>query len=95
MFLQTESIIKKNHKVMKIYKETSLQDFEFWSGAKYTAEVLTDEQLDQVESCLEETAPEGGYSETDINDIFWFDRDWIAEILGFDSWEALEESKNE
>ena len=80
---------------MKIYKETSLKDYEFWSGAKYTAEVLTSEQLDQVESYLEDTAPEEGYSETDINDIFWFERDWIAEILGFDSWEALEESNSE
>lgn len=80
---------------MKIYKETSLQDFEFWSGAKYTAEALTDEQLDQVESCLEETAPEEGYSETDINDIFLFEREYIAEMLGFDSWEALEESNRE
>ena len=80
---------------MKIYKETSLRDFEFWSGAKYTAEVLTDEQLDHVESCIEETAPKEGYSDTDINDIFWFERDWIAEILGFDSWEALEESNSE
>ena len=80
---------------MKINKETSLRDFDFWSGAKYTAEVLTDEQLDQVESCLEETAPEEGYSDTDINDIFWFERDFIAEILGFDSWEALEQSNSE
>jgi hypothetical protein len=80
---------------MKIYKETSLQDFEFWSGAKDTAEVLTDEQLDHVESCLEETAPEDGYSEVDINDIFWFERDRIAEMLGFDSWEAPEESNSE
>ena len=82
---------------MKIHKETSLKDFEFWSGARYTAEALTAEQLNQLESCLEETAPEGGYSETDINDFFWFERDGIAEILGFDSWEALEESnsKNE
>lgn len=80
---------------MKIYKETSLRDFEFWSGAKYTAEVLTDEQFDQLDSCLEETAPKDGYSEIEINDIFWFDRDLIADILGFDNWEALEQSNSE
>lgn len=80
---------------MKIYKETSLRDFEFWSGAKYTAEVLTDDQLDRIESYFEETAPEDGYSDTDINDIFWFERDWIAEMLGFDNWEALEQSNSE
>ena len=33
---------------MKIYKEESLQNFEFWSGAKANAETLTSEQLDTV-----------------------------------------------
>lgn len=80
---------------MKIYTETRLKNFEFWGGAKYTAEVLTEEQFDQLESCLEETAPEDGYSETNINGIFWFERDWIAGILGFDNWEALEQSNSE
>ena len=27
---------------------------------------------------------------TEINDLFWFEEDFIARLLGFDSWEALE-----
>lgn len=74
---------------MKIYSETSLRDFEFWSGAKDRAEQLTSDQLDQIESILESEYPDG-MSDTKINDIFWFEEDWIAEILGFSSWENLE-----
>lgn len=39
---------------MKIYKEESLQNFEFWSGAKANAEQLTAWQLDEVEAILKD-----------------------------------------
>ena len=28
-------------------------------------------------------------TETDINDFFWFERDTIADLLGYSDWEAL------
>ena len=68
---------------MKVYKEMNLRDFEFWSGAKSNAETLTDEQLDMVESILEDAFPDG-MDETQINDIFWFDFDTIRERLGIE-----------
>ena len=68
---------------MKAYKEMNLRDFEFWSGAKSNAETLTDEQLDMVESILEDAFPDG-MDETQINDIFWFDFDTIREWLGIE-----------
>ena len=68
---------------MKVYKEMNLRDFEFWSGAKSNAETLTDEQLDMVESILEDAFPDG-MDETQINDIFWFDFDTIHEWLGIE-----------
>ena len=68
---------------MKVYKEINLRDFEFWSGAKSNAETLTDEQLDMVESILEDAFPDG-MDETQINDIFWFDFDTIREWLGIE-----------
>ena len=78
---------------MKIYKEESLRNFEFWSGAKYTAETLTLEELDQIEAILNDLYPDGA-DETTINDLFWFEDDWIAEMLGFEDWEALERDHN-
>lgn len=65
---------------MKIYKEESLRHFEFWSGAKDRAARLTFEQLDQVESILEDSWPEG-MTDTEINDLFWFDFDTFCEWL--------------
>ena len=66
---------------MKVYSEINLRDFEFWSGAKSNAETLTSEQLDMVESILEDAYPDG-MDETQINDFFWFDFDTIREWLG-------------
>lgn len=79
---------------MKIYKDDSLRNFDFWSGAIYTAEKLTCDELDTIENILEDIYPEG-MDETSINDLFWFEDDTIAEWLGYDNWEALEASREE
>lgn len=73
---------------MKLYKETSLQNFEFWSGARETAKQLTADDFDIIESTLEDCYPDG-LDETTVNDIFWFEDDWIAELLGYEDWEDL------
>lgn len=73
---------------MKIYKEESLSNFEFWSGAVDTVKYLTDDELDKIEEMLEELNP-NGMDETDINDFFWFEDDTIAEWLGYEDFEAL------
>jgi hypothetical protein len=66
---------------MKLYKEESLSNFEFWSGAKDRAEQLTDKELDQIESILEDTYPDG-MSDTQVNDLFWFDFETVVEWIG-------------
>ena len=75
---------------MKVYSEINLRDFEFWSGAKSNAETLTSEQLDIVESILEDAYPDG-INETQINDFFWFEFDAIREWLGIKDEEDEEE----
>ena len=80
---------------MKYYVETSLENFEAWSGGRDTLEVLIEKGLcDTVEACLEEALGED-VSDTDINDALWFERDMIAEWCGFSSWEALENGEEE
>ena len=66
-----------------------LSQFHFWSGAKSTAETLTIEQLDQLDEMLPEFLGENP-SDTEINDLFWFNPDIIASSLGFADWEELE-----
>ena len=65
---------------MKIYVENSLRNFEFWCGARDRVKYLTDEDFDQIEKILEEHYPDG-MSETEVNDLFWFEEDTIAEWL--------------
>lgn len=68
---------------MKIIREESLSNFEFWSGAIDNAAKLTQEQFDTLESFLEDEYPEG-ITETELNDLFWFDFDFISNMLGIE-----------
>lgn len=76
---------------MKYYVENSLSNFHFWSGAEDRAAVLTDDQFEVVEQNMEECEPEGGWSDTAINDFFWFEFDTIAQWLGYKDEEYLRE----
>ena len=69
--------------IMKVYSEINLRDFEFWSRAKDNAETLTNEQLDKVDSILEELYPYG-MNETEINNFFGFGFDTIRKWLGIE-----------
>jgi hypothetical protein len=73
---------------MRIIKEESLSNFEFWSGAKDTVKYLTESELETIEGMLEELNPEG-VTETEINDFFWFEEDTIADWLGYSSFEEI------
>lgn len=66
---------------MKIILDISLKDFDFWSSARDCADKLTDEQFDQVEAVLEDMYP-NGMTDTQLNDIFWFDSDSVYEWAG-------------
>lgn len=74
---------------MKIYSETSLKNFDFWSGAEDVVKFLTDDELDVLESILESEIFPDGASETEINDFFWFEDDYIAELLGYNDFEEI------
>lgn len=74
---------------MKITKEISLKGFDAWSGARDTLNELTESECEQLESVIEELNPDG-IDETSLNDILWFENDWIAECLGYRNWEHLE-----
>ena len=68
---------------MKVYREVSLGEFDFWAGARDRVKYLSRDELEQIERILEELAPDG-LSETDLNDLFWFEDDLIAEWLGYE-----------
>jgi hypothetical protein len=73
---------------MKIYSEDSIRNFEFWGGARDTIEDLTYNDFDILEPMIEEIFM-GEVEDVDLNDFFWFERDTIAEWLGYEDYEEL------
>ena len=70
---------------MKIYREESLSNFEFWSGAISNAEEFTLEELDRIGEELEVLDCDGdGYDETQINDLMWFEPEYLASLSGLE-----------
>ena len=72
---------------MKIYREESLSNFEFWSGAIANAEEFTPEELDQITAELESLDNGDGYDETQINDLMWFEPEYLASLIGLE-WDS-------
>ena len=73
---------------MKIYRDIPLTQFEFWAGAKDTVKHLTEFELKEIELILEDLCWEG-LSEEQLNDIFWHERDLIAEWLGYEDFDEI------
>ena len=71
-----------------IKKEISLTDFNTWSGATDTVKYLTHEELEIIERNIIEVYP-NGINETLLNDILWFERDLIAEWLGYNDFDEI------
>lgn len=66
---------------MKINRELDLVHFEFWSGAK--DHCFTNSELREIEYVLEELYPDG-MDETQVNDLFWFEEEFLCEVIGVD-----------
>jgi hypothetical protein len=67
---------------MQYTKELNLTEFKFWSGAKQHE--FTYNELKQLEFILEDLYHEKPPTETDINDLFWFESELLCEWLGID-----------
>lgn len=82
---------------MKYYKEESLDSFEAWSGGKDTLDTLIEKgDVDSVECLIEELQMcDEPWSDTQVNDFLWFERDTIAQHLGYSDWEEYEYGKSE
>ena len=70
--------------------EKKLRDFHFWSGAAANAAKLTPEELDTLESALEDMIDEKEpWSTTEVNDLMWFQFEDVCEWLGLDYEEVM------
>lgn len=67
--------------MVKIYID-STTDFKPWAGAKDTYQTIVDNnKLEDLDYLIEELYPEG-IEDGKLNDILWFDSDWVLENLG-------------
>tara|TARA_Y100000401_G_C8130663_1_gene129927 strand:+ start:48 stop:272 length:225 start_codon:yes stop_codon:yes gene_type:complete len=67
---------------MEYTKELNLTNFEFWSEAK--KHEFTYNELKEIEFHLEELYHERTPTETEINDLFWFEEKFLCECIGLD-----------
>ena len=80
---------------MTITYELDLNSFEAWSGAKETLERIQREgKCEELENVLEELYPDG-MTETELNDLLWFDSESVYEWLGIRSESQIKEKIEE
>ena len=80
---------------MTITYELDLNRFEAWSGAKETLERIQKEgKCAELENVLEELYPDG-MTETELNDLLWFDSESVYEWLGIRSEEQIKKEIEE
>lgn len=66
---------------MQVSSELNLINFEFWSGAK--DHKFTNNELQKIQSQLDDLCPDG-MTETQINDLFWFEEEVLCDWIGAD-----------
>ena len=67
---------------MKIIQEIGIMEFDAWNEAIKTKEMIINmDKAEEFDSLIEELYPEG-IEDVKLNDILWFDRDWVLESLG-------------
>jgi hypothetical protein len=74
---------QKRRYIMKIINnDASIENFEAWSGGKDTKETILEAgKADEFDALIEEIYPDG-IEETALNDLLWFESEWIFESLG-------------
>ena len=70
---------------MKVYNDNlSLRNFDAWSGAVDTKETSIDAGKEkEFDFLIDELYPDG-LTDTQLNDILWFEEDWLFEMLGIE-----------
>lgn len=75
--------------------ELNLNNFDAWSGAKDTLARVQDHGMtEELEALLEDLYPEG-MTETQLNDLLWFEPEYIYNSLGIKTEAELDEEIQE
>ena len=67
---------------MKLIKD--FIHYQPWAGARDTyALIAYHNKLDELDNLITECYPDG-LTETELNDLLWFDSDWVLDTLGIE-----------
>jgi hypothetical protein len=72
---------------MEYTKQLNLTEFNFWSGAKQHE--FTYNELKELEYTIEDLFYEKPPTETEINDLFWFEEEILCSFIGINFNEYL------
>lgn len=72
---------------MEYTKQLNLTEFDFWSGAKQHE--FTYNELKKLEYIIEDLFHEKPPTETEINDLFWFEEEILCSFIGINFNEYL------
>ena len=73
---------KMNKKSFQMHSETGIREFQPWDEAKKTwKHIIEQGKADAFDKLIEKCYPEG-ISKTQLNDLLWFESDWVYETLG-------------
>ena len=80
---------------MKISYELDLCNFDAWSGARYTLDrIIEEDKCEDLEFILEDLYPDG-MTDTELNDLLWFEPEAVFEWLGISDEEEEDEEDYE
>lgn len=80
---------------MTIKSDISLENFEAWSGGKSTLDrIINEGKCGELESMLEDLYPDG-MTDTQLNDLLWFDSDTVFGWLGIRTYDQIKEELEE
>ena len=70
---------------MRVYNDNlTLRNFDAWSGAVDTKETIINEGKDKDFDYLIEELYPNGLTDTQLNDLLWFEEEWLFEMLGIE-----------
>lgn len=73
---------------------SSLEDYTPWGGASETWDRISDEgKIEELDNLLEDVYPDG-IGLTELNDLLWFEQDWIFEQLAITESDEDEEEED-
>lgn len=79
---------------MIIKNDTDIMDFAFWCVDDEFLDLLNSNDFRAIENEFEYLYP-NGIDATELNDIFRFEQDYIAQILGYVDYEDLKADRTE